>query len=63
MAGDAQKHLGAKVYKTLVPRNVRLSEAPSYGKPAIVFYDKLGGGDEKYVAEAISHEVRGRSVV
>jgi hypothetical protein len=29
----------------------------SYGKPAMVFYDMLGGGFEKYVAEAISHEV------
>lgn len=48
VAEDAQKHLGAKVYKTLVPRNVRISEAPSYGKPAIV-YDLRCPGSQAYL--------------
>jgi chromosome partitioning protein len=48
VAEDAQKHLGTKVYKTLVPRNIRLSEAPSYGKPAIV-YDLRCSGSQAYL--------------
>jgi chromosome partitioning protein len=34
---EVREHFGAKVYKTVVPRNVRLSEAPSFGQPIIVF--------------------------
>lgn len=45
---DAQKHLGNKVYRTLVPRNVRVSEAPSHGKPAIV-YDLRCPGSQAYL--------------
>ncbi|MCM1579648.1 MAG: hypothetical protein NC078_12715, partial [Ruminococcus sp.] len=36
-----------KVYRTVIPRNVKLSEAPSYGKP-IIYYDKLSRGAEAY---------------
>ena len=48
VALDAQKHLGKKVYKTRVPRNIRLSEAPSFGQPAIV-YDLQCPGSQAYI--------------
>jgi chromosome partitioning protein len=45
---EARKHLGSKVFKTVIPRNVRLSEAPSYGKP-VVLYDASSKGAESYL--------------
>lgn len=44
-------HFGDRVYRTLVPRNVRLAEAPSYGVP-ILFYDKYSRGAKAYLALA-----------
>ena len=40
---DARNHLGDKVYKTIIPRNVKLSEAPSHGLPAILYDNKCAG--------------------
>ncbi len=45
---DVRAHFGDKVYKTVIPRNVRLSEAPSYGLPAIV-YDMRCAGAQAYI--------------
>ena len=45
---DVREHFGEKVYKTVIPRNVRLSEAPSYGLPAIV-YDMRCVGAQAYI--------------
>jgi chromosome partitioning protein len=45
---EARRHLGNKVFKTVIPRNVRLSEAPSHGKP-IVLYDVSSKGAESYL--------------
>lgn len=45
---DVRGHFGEKVYKTIIPRNVRLSEAPSYGLPAIV-YDMKCVGSKAYL--------------
>ena len=45
---EARKHFEDKVYKTVVPRNVRLSEAPSHGMPCIV-YDKNCSGSKSYI--------------
>ena len=45
------EHFGDKVYRTLVPRNVRLAEAPSHGLPAIV-YDRQSSGSIAYLALA-----------
>jgi chromosome partitioning protein len=45
---DVREHFGDKVYKTVIPRNVRLSEAPSYGLPAIV-YDMRSSGAQAYI--------------
>ncbi len=44
-------HFGRKVYKTIIPRNVRLAEAPSHGKP-VLLYDKKSKGAEAYLALA-----------
>ncbi len=55
---DVRAHLGEKVYRTLIPRNVRVSEAPSYGKPAIL-YDLKCAGSQAYLqlaSEVIQRE-------
>ena len=46
-----ETHFGDKVYRTLVPRNVRLAEAPSYGVPAVV-WDAASKGAQAYIALA-----------
>jgi chromosome partitioning protein len=46
-----EAHFGDKVYRTLVPRNVRLAEAPSYGVPAVV-WDAASKGAQAYLALA-----------
>ncbi len=46
---EVRKHFQNKVYKTVIPRNVRLSEAPSFGKP-IILYDILSAGAENYMS-------------
>jgi chromosome partitioning protein len=48
VAEDVRAHLGQKVYETVIPRNVRVSEAPSYGKPVLV-YDLKCVGSEAYL--------------
>lgn len=47
VAEEVKKYFGTKVYKTIIPRNVRLSEAPSYGEP-IIIYDPKSKGAEVY---------------
>ena len=48
VADEMRGHFGEKVYNTVIPRNVRLGEAPSYGKP-IILYDIRSRGSEAYV--------------
>lgn len=48
VANDVRHHLGEKVYKTQIPRNVRVAEAPSFGKPAVV-YDLHCQGSQAYI--------------
>lgn len=48
VANDVRTHLGSKVYNTLIPRNIRMAEAPSFGKPAIV-YDTKCLGSQAYM--------------
>jgi len=48
VAADVRDHLGDKVYKTIIPRNVRISEAPSHGLPALV-YDLRCPGSQAYI--------------
>jgi chromosome partitioning protein len=54
---EAQRHLGDQVMTTIIPRNIRLSEAPSYGKP-IMLYDLRSAGSTAYLdlaREVIAH--------
>jgi chromosome partitioning protein len=53
-----EEHFGDKVYRTLVPRNVRLAEAPSYGVPAVL-WDASSKGAQAYVA--LAGEIMGRA--
>ena len=48
VSGELVEHFGKKVYRTIIPRNVRLAEAPSYGKPVIAF-DKQSKGAQAYM--------------
>jgi chromosome partitioning protein len=49
--GEAEEYFGAKVFKTAIPRNVRLAEAPSFGQP-IALYDVLSTGARGYLSLA-----------
>jgi chromosome partitioning protein len=63
VVSDVREHLGSKVYQTLIPRNVRVSEAPSYGKPAIL-YDLKCAGSQAYLqlaSEVIQRERQSRA--
>jgi chromosome partitioning protein len=51
VAEEVRKYFGDKVYKTVIHRNVRISEAPSYGKP-IILYDAISSGAQNYMALA-----------
>ena len=51
VAADAREYFGSQVFETVVPRNVRLAEAPSFGKP-IVLYDVQSIGAQAYMAIA-----------
>ena len=48
VAQDVRSHFGDKVYDTMIPRNVRVSEAPSFGKPALI-YDLKCAGSQAYM--------------
>src|SRR5512139_2921078 len=48
VVADVRQHSNQKVYDTIIPRNVRVSEAPSYGKPVLV-YDLKCVGSEAYL--------------
>jgi len=51
VAAEAREYFGDRVYKTSIPRNVRLAEAPSFGQP-ILRYDVLSNGAQSYLALA-----------
>jgi chromosome partitioning protein len=66
VAADVRAHFGAKVYETAIPRNVRIAEAPSYGKPALL-YDIRCAGSQAYIhlaSELLRREqgLQGRSL-
>ena len=51
VVGEVKKFFPQKVYKSFIPRTVRLSEAPSFGEP-IIYYDPKGKGSESYISLA-----------
>ena len=51
VSDQLQQHFGDKVYRTVIPRNVRLAEAPSYGIP-VLYHDKASKGTQAYLALA-----------
>jgi len=59
---EAEEYFGDKVYRTVIPRNVRLSEAPSFGKP-VILYDILSVGATSYMklAEELIERCRPRA--
>jgi chromosome partitioning protein len=59
VAEEIRRHFKEAVYYTMIPRNVRLSEAPSYGKPALL-YDIKSSGAQSYLA--LAKELIGRGV-
>jgi len=59
VAAEAREYFGNKVYRTAIPRNVRLAEAPSFGQP-IVLYDVISQGAQAYLA--LAKEVLSRRV-
>jgi len=58
VASEAKEYFGRQVFRTVIPRNVRLAEAPSFGKP-ILFYDVQSAGAKSYLALAqeLQHRV------
>jgi chromosome partitioning protein len=62
VAEEVRNHFGEKVYKTVIPRNIRLSEAPSFGKP-IILYDIRSRGSEAYVSLAREFIQRAENVI
>jgi chromosome partitioning protein len=51
VAADVRRHFGAKVFDTTIPRNVRVAEAPSHGKPVLI-YDHACAGSQAYIGLA-----------
>ena len=62
VAEEVRNHFGDKVYKSVIPRNVRLGEAPSFGKP-IILYDIRSRGSEAYIALAKEFIRRAETVI
>ena len=60
VAADVREHFGDRVYKTVIPRNVRVSEAPSFGKP-VLLYDLQCAGSQAYagLAREVVQQERG----
>ena len=60
VASDLRDFYGQQVFQTVIPRNVRLAEAPSYGKP-IILYDMHSKGSEAYsqlAKEILAHDTK-----
>jgi chromosome partitioning protein len=63
VVADVRRFMGEKVYQTMIPRNVRVSEAPSHGKP-VLLYDLKCSGSQAYLklaSEVIQREKRLRA--
>ncbi|MBD7942180.1 ParA family protein [Brevundimonas guildfordensis] len=65
VAADVRAHFGDKVYDSVIPRNVRVSEAPSFGKPALIYDLKCAGSQAylKLARELVARERQRRQAV
>ncbi|HMO43446.1 MAG TPA: ParA family protein, partial [Phenylobacterium sp.] len=63
VASDVRGHFGETVYETVIPRNVRVSEAPSFGKPVLVYDLKCAGSQAylKLAREGVARERKRRA--
>jgi chromosome partitioning protein len=61
VAADVRGHFGAKVFDTMIPRNVRVAEAPSHGKPVLI-YDHGCAGSQAYIRLAAEMLKRGATM-
>jgi chromosome partitioning protein len=61
VSNDAKNHFGDKVFKTIIPRNVRISEAPSFGQPVLI-YDINCPGSQAYAALAGELLIKSRKI-
>ncbi len=64
VSDELEAHFGDQVFNTIVPRNVRLAEAPSYGLP-VMYHDIRSSGAQAYIAladEIISRELTRKKV-
>src|SRR5678810_116696 len=61
VAADAREYFGSQVFETVIPRNIRLAEAPSFGKPIIV-YDVASVGAQSYMSVAKELLMRNGSI-
>ncbi|HEX7128131.1 MAG TPA: ParA family protein, partial [Thermodesulfobacteriota bacterium] len=59
VADEVRRHFGDRVFRTVIPRNVRLAESPSYGKPALL-YDIASKGATSYLELAKEILANGR---
>ena len=48
VSAQLEQHFGSKVFRTIIPRNVRLAEAPSFGQPGVIF-DRASKGAQAYL--------------
>ena len=62
VVADVRQHMGEKVYDTIIPRNVRVSEAPSHGKP-VLLYDLKCAGSQAYLKLASEIIQREKSIL
>jgi len=62
VAEEVRKYFGNKVFETVIHRNVRISEAPSFGKP-IILYDAISSGAKNYMALASELLERNKIVI
>lgn len=60
VADEARRYFGDRVYEAMIPRNVRLGEAPSFGQP-IILYDILSSGAESYIKLAKEVMLQGQA--
>jgi len=61
VADEARRYFGDRVYRTMIPRNVRLGEAPSFGQP-IILYDIASSGSQSYIQLAREIMYQGQDV-